>query len=743
VSVRIERLAIRDFGPLRDLLLEPGDVTVVFGPNEAGKTSCIDALVRALRERVRSGNNKLLDGFREGPGFTGDIQLELSPAEGGPLIELLRDHPSLARLFIVRDGDASLEGGRSWLDAIRGRLIGIDLARVAERVRSAASLSPAGGLRDARQDERQRLTERLTRVEAFLEDLPAIALLREDMDRNDRLRQSTRARCEKLRVAERHERYRIAREALRSWNAATRELEQLASYGDEDLSQWREGVTAVRAAAAVAKSAEHDTHRLRDELTLITEEVRKRELAADHAISLATECTRRDVEATVGGARMLRSAARLWALWRTPLAVVGTLLSLLAVGIGIEALAQQGDQARGASLGLFAGAAACAGLVAGGLAIFATSRMRAAAQAEERALAACGSLLRRANTLDECAAQLSAITTGADRAQVEKTSTVERKRQVEAALAASQRIEAERLQRLDEAQRTIADVRGRVRLASIEQLEEKLRQRTRAASAREQARATLASLLGQVADGEIEHRVEALAVTDPGVAADPGELSAAEQQIEQLDTRLLQLKTELADRRERTLATIGLADLSAAEAERERLVQSIAAIDRQAAAGRLCLAALRELAQDIDRPLREALGPGPGGAGAYLAHLTSGRYRSVVLDGDGRLAVERKDGSRFGSEALSRGARDQLSLAVRLALVRRLLGEPGFLVLDDAFMSSDATRREALADALAELAREGWQILYFTFDPVLRDRLGQLRAKIVDLAAPPRILESA
>jgi len=480
MSVRIERLAIRDFGPLRDLLLEPGDVTVVYGPNEAGKTSCIDALVRALRDRVRSGNRKLVEGFREGPGFTGDIELKLSPEEGGPLIELLREHPSLARLFIVRDGDASLEGGRNWLNAIRGRLIGIDLVKVAEHVRLAASLSPSGALREAKQDERQRLAERLARVEAFLVDLPAIALLTEDTDRTERLRQQTRERCEKLRLAERHERYRIAREASRSWRAASKELDELVSFGDEDLGQWREGVSSVRAAAAVAKSAEHDTHRLRDELTLASEEVRKKELAAEHAVSLATECTRRDIDATVSGARMLRSAARLWSLWRTPLAVVGTLLSLLAVGVGIEALAQQIDTARSASLGLAAGAAAFAGLLSGTLAIFATSRMRTAAQAEERALASCGSLLRRANTLDECAAQLTAITSGADRAQIERTAALERKRQVEAALSASQRIEAERLQRLDEAQRTIADVRGRVRLASIDQLEDKLRQRTRA-----------------------------------------------------------------------------------------------------------------------------------------------------------------------------------------------------------------------------------------------------------------------
>ena len=743
MSVRIERLAIRDFGPLRDLLLEPADVTVIYGPNEAGKTSCIDALVRALRERVRSGNSKLLEGFREGPGFTGEIQLELVPREGGPLIDLLREHPSLARLFIVRDADASLEGGRNWLNAIRGRLIGIDLAKVGERTRAAAALGSSGDLRDAKQDERQRLAERLARVEAFLSDLPAVALVAEDIERTERQRHKTRERCEKLRVAERHERYRIAREALLRWRAATAEMGDLERYAEDDVGQWREGVTSVRAAAAVAKSAEHDTHRLRDELALAAEDVRKKELASEHAVSLATECTRRDLEATVSAARMLRSAAHLWSLWRTPLAIVGTLLLLLAVGVGIEALAQTDNASRSASLGLAAGAAAFAGLLSGALAIFATSRMRGAAQAEERAIASCGALLRRANTLEDCATQLAGITSGAERAQLERVASADRKRQVEATLATSQRIEAERLARLDEAQRKIADVRERVRLASLEQLEDKLRQRTRAASAGDQARATLASLLGEVADGDVERRIEALAVPDPGVAADPNELLQSEQQVEQLDGRLMRLRTELGDRRERTLATIGLPDLSAAEAERERLTAAIAAIDRDAAAARLCAAALHELAQDIDRPLREALGPGPGGAGTYLAKLTSGRYRAVVLDGDGRLAVERKDGTRFGSEALSRGARDQLSLAVRLALVRRLLGEPGFLVLDDAFLSSDATRREALATALAELAEEGWQILYFTFDALLRDRLAQLHAKLVDLAAPTRILESA
>ena len=37
MSVRIQRLSIRNFGPLRNLVLLPGPVTVVYGQNEAAK----------------------------------------------------------------------------------------------------------------------------------------------------------------------------------------------------------------------------------------------------------------------------------------------------------------------------------------------------------------------------------------------------------------------------------------------------------------------------------------------------------------------------------------------------------------------------------------------------------------------------------------------------------------------------------------------------------------------------------
>ena len=737
MSVRIERLSIRNHGPLRDLVLAPDDVTVVYGQNEAGKTSCIDALTKALRDRVRPGNRKMLDNMREGPGFQGEIDLALSPEDGGPVVELLREQPSLARLFIVRDADSSLESGRGWLNAIRGKLIGIDLNRVSDHVRTVSSIDHTNAPRAARLDERQRLTERLSRLEGFLADLPAISRLLEETHLVEQKRAGARDRVEKLRAAERYERFQLAQRAAETVETSRQSLRELERYGDSDLAAWRDAVSAVREAAVVAKSAENETLRLRDEQTISAEELRKREIAADKARTQMADCARRDLDGLVARSKAARAGARGWALWRTPLAIGGLLLLAFAVGVGIEATSR--DAADGLRFGLLAGGSAVLGLLGAGLSIFATNRKGKAQELEVQAIAACGAIFSKVSNLDECAAQIGNVATNAERAEAERAAAADQHRSNEEAVRAAERMEDDHHRRLEEAQRMVADVRDRVRLASIDQLEEKLRQRTQVASTLEEATRTVTTLIGESnSEGILERRVEAMTVPDPGVASDAHELAALERETEEIDNRLLTLKAEIADRRDRTLSALGLSDLGAVDAERERLESGIRAIDAQTQGGALCLKAIQELAQDIDRPLREALGAGPGAAGSYLSRLTAGRYTSVVLDSEEGLAVERDDGSRFSTEALSRGAKDQLALAVRVALVRRLLGEPGFLALDDAFLTSDAGRREALATAFTELANEGWQILYFTFDEGLRDRLANGGARVIELPSPSR-----
>jgi len=44
-----------------------------------------------------------------------------------------------------------------------------------------------------------------------------------------------------------------------------------------------------------------------------------------------------------------------------------------------------------------------------------------------------------------------------------------------------------------------------------------------------------------------------------------------------------------------------------------------------------------------------------------------------------------------------------------------------FLILDDAFQYSDWDRRKLLTDKVVDLAKKGWQIIYFTMDDNIKE----------------------
>lgn len=104
-------------------------------------------------------------------------------------------------------------------------------------------------------------------------------------------------------------------------------------------------------------------------------------------------------------------------------------------------------------------------------------------------------------------------------------------------------------------------------------------------------------------------------------------------------------------------------------------------------------------------------------ASRYLERLTRGRYRNIWSPLDRRdLRVDDDHGISFRVEELSGGTREQLFLAVRLALVRELTrrGVELPMFLDDILVNFDQLRTEAAVDTLLEFAEEGQQILFFT-----------------------------
>lgn len=104
-------------------------------------------------------------------------------------------------------------------------------------------------------------------------------------------------------------------------------------------------------------------------------------------------------------------------------------------------------------------------------------------------------------------------------------------------------------------------------------------------------------------------------------------------------------------------------------------------------------------------------------ASEFFANMTEGRYTRVWTPlAENTLLCDDSVGNSLPVEHLSRGAREQVYLALRLALVRgysrRGVRMP--LILDDVLVNFDGDRTREAAKVVAEFARSGHQVFVFT-----------------------------
>ena len=80
------------------------------------------------------------------------------------------------------------------------------------------------------------------------------------------------------------------------------------------------------------------------------------------------------------------------------------------------------------------------------------------------------------------------------------------------------------------------------------------------------------------------------------------------------------------------------------------------------------------------------------------------------------LCVDDAYDRTFGIHELSGGTREQLFVAIRMALVKEF-SQRGIelpMVMDDLFVNFDQDRTEAAVDSLVDYANSGQQVLFFT-----------------------------
>ncbi|HEX6970903.1 MAG TPA: hypothetical protein VF234_01640, partial [Limnochordia bacterium] len=158
-------------------------------------------------------------------------------------------------------------------------------------------------------------------------------------------------------------------------------------------------------------------------------------------------------------------------------------------------------------------------------------------------------------------------------------------------------------------------------------------------------------------------------------------------------------------------ARIESADVVNIAAAEEELFALVAERDRLADEAEELAIAHRELVQaavEFQTTYRDRLAAKISG---HFQSLTGGARR-VLLDESLTLSIGEPDGRCFPVSQLSQGARDQLFLAVRLAIADWVAEDVRLpFVLDDPFVNFDAARLGRMRLALSEAARERQVIL--------------------------------
>lgn len=154
------------------------------------------------------------------------------------------------------------------------------------------------------------------------------------------------------------------------------------------------------------------------------------------------------------------------------------------------------------------------------------------------------------------------------------------------------------------------------------------------------------------------------------------------------------------------------------------LEQFISSIEKTAKRCATAVNLFDELAKEEERKISELLSRNSR-ASEIFSKITENRYSEITYMSDEKeIRVMRQDGSEMQILNLSKGTKDQMYLAIRLALAEKVLGgKSGFFLLDDPFITSDLDRRAIQIEALEKMIEQGWQVLYFTANENLAGEL--------------------
>jgi energy-coupling factor transporter ATP-binding protein EcfA2 len=737
--MNLKSLNIINFGIFRNLKLAFGPgLNLIFGPNESGKTTIVDAIVLGLLSRS-SKKTGVLKGI---PRFVKDrygseISLQIVAEHDAeeltfPAPENFQDRwgvgwDELRAIFISREGDLELAKGdprefQQWWDGLKGKLLGFEEEpkQVLKKIAAEAGLTEKLGLKV---DQQRRITDIHEKLgwyrgnEERVRSQRTLEISHRDLQlERERLTQEVKRAKNGLRKAK----LIRAKEIYQQMKAAQVELrEKHGRYAEADLSEW--------------KSLHEE---LKKEEALLDQLHKQRDREEQKHKETETEATQFIKQAGILGAKLGRAVGKeaeldeavrreemghyrgvpVWAPWMSwALAALSLILglaltaSLLAIG------------------GILVVAAIC-------LTYFfhRGTRKREQLRREQEMFLRWGREIGlETSSLGELQEKIEDLRQKKAQLEGQQAQLQDHLSKTMNDLKSFTEQEKAKLEVTEKIRSKIRDLREKVGLSDLEELQNLVKSKKELESNVEKKyKSELRVLLGPDEASWPDQLEDLKALEDVQPLKDERTVDQLSKALEKRRNQQAATYQELTELKENIKAEFKVQKPEEVIWKVDDLRQELRELEILRRAGKKVNQIFERLLQRSDTILGEIIGGETVCEG--FQRVTGGKYRTVTME---NLALRVTDarGQQWDFPSLSTGTKDQLLTVLRLALAEKRLRGKGFLIFDEALVTSDRARLREQMEMLGRLTQEGWQILFMTAQDEVRQEAERLEGQGVDV----------
>ncbi len=746
--MRIDRIGINNFAAVRNLRLEPTGITVIHGPNESLKTMILDSMLLTLFSQV--GFSSIRNRYSTGDLDNGDVSVSVSMNNGQQFKFTLGGKDNLAgvlnlpklsarNLMVVRTGELGFHEESGWWGSIRDNLIGFEggLGRVAQFIRNDVGLTPKGGWTDTQErpikSKIGELEEGQEVLEAALRDAEIVGSLEAELGSLQRDLQNCREALDGLRAARERDKYLEASQLRGNYDNKVSELKNYQRYGEKDYQEWLDAQQA-------SGNAQIRLNDLRDRQTDLRREIQDKSSERNELSRKIVELEGREVNVFAGIERLLvkieskREEMERASLNERPLGF-GSAIASAAAGIFLYFALSRG----GLYFAGLAGSAVAALFLWKGWSNHRGKRLSFARLKRD--------LLDQIRPIFPGVGDVEEIRRMLDEQRRVLNETKGKYQNLETDIAKMNRDLGNLGNNLYNEQNNKRAADARVNelqkntgCSTHQQLRGKLDRKRQLEIEIESHRQQANQILGVSSEGEWSEALKKLEMyKDAQGVWNQQEYDRLKQMLGAIEQSLEDIRNRFQSARD-AIIRAGCSTPEDVFIELDGVVGKLEEYRLKKAAALAAIGALDDMAAEQDTIINSVIGDGPDSAQAYFESITGGKYSEVFRDGD-VVRTRMPDGTEFSIEQLSTGTQAQLYFALRVSLINKIFveekNEPPLLLLDDPFLSADEGRRETVMDFLIELAKEGWQIIYFTVDSRVPDMLQRVGDQLFSLVSLP------